>query len=101
LSLHGASAHSGIVNVLSKLGGSGLGFETGDLFDPVRFTRICTNRAISGIQRRGWHHFEHTRLGKCGSPDAGKFLTQILDRFGTFSTFVTFVSALFIQTVQT
>ena len=80
LSLHGASAHSGIVNVLSKLRGSGLGFEIGDLFDPVCFARICTNRAISGIQRRGWHHFEHTRLGKCGSPDAGMFLTL----FGSF-----------------
>ena len=74
LSLHGASAHSGIVNVLSKLRGSGLGFEIGDLFDPVRFARICTNRAISGIQRRGWHHFKHTRLGKCGSLDAWEVL---------------------------
>ena len=56
-------------HVFPKLGICCLGVQTGDLFDPLRFARLPTHCAISGVQRRGWYYFEHTSMGKRSSFD--------------------------------
>lgn len=61
--------YRGGFHVFPKLGICCLGIQTGDLFDPLRFARLCTHCAISGVQRRGWYYFEHTSMGKCSSFD--------------------------------
>ena len=61
--------YRGGFHVFPKLGICCLGVQTGDLFDPLRFARLCTHCAISGVQRRGWYYFEHTSMGKCSSFD--------------------------------